>query len=259
MSKLLSFKERSLAKVLKFKSKKAKKKLKISEFLSENQRNKLILDSRIQAQKISRSILRKWNCKLPLEELDSIVDLSLCEAARKFNPDKGVSFITFLFYYLRGNLIKTVKELSAIQSTPVDIRDENLESGTIGDFTINPADVFELFGGKADRTLFESTTDKQLYEIATQVCKETLSPFEREVLFNIYIQEEQITELAKKMNYSRCHISRLKSEIINKLRNEMSLLTGEEIETNEQISKLSKLGSNIKPKRNNLVKLKRVA
>src|SRR5690349_3051107 len=76
--------------------------------LSDLEREDLITSSRLKARKLGRSILRKWNARLDLQEVDSIVDLSLCEAAARFDPSVGASFLTFLFYHLRGNLIRAI-------------------------------------------------------------------------------------------------------------------------------------------------------
>lgn len=69
---------------------------------------KLILDHRENGRKLARSVLRKWRARLSLEEVDSIVDLTLCEAAKRYRPDKGACFMTFLFYHLRGYLVRAV-------------------------------------------------------------------------------------------------------------------------------------------------------
>src|SRR5690348_15064745 len=93
-----------------------KKESKPLEFFPEAQaqesddcsKEELVLRYRMKARKLARSILRKWHSRLDLQEVDSIVDLSLCEAVARYNPAKGASFMTFLFYHLRGNLIRAV-------------------------------------------------------------------------------------------------------------------------------------------------------
>lgn len=221
-------KSKSKAKLYNFKTK-----FVVAEYFNNEEKDDIIMEHREKGRKIARSILRRWNCKLNLEEVDSVVDLSLCEAVRKFNPNKGVTFVTFLFYYLRGNLIRTVDGLANASSTPVDIRDEFLEEGKIGNATINTADVFELLGGNSSKLLGEKYMAKEFFEIATKAC-EVLSPIEREVIENIFIQESQVTELAKKLKYSRCHLSRVKTEAVRKLRKEVGDIIGEEIVVEEK-------------------------
>src|SRR3990167_8004194 len=76
--------------------------------LSVSAKEKLILEYRANARKLSRSMLRRWHARLDLEEVDSLVVLSLCEAAARYGPNKGASFMTFLYYHLRGCLVRAV-------------------------------------------------------------------------------------------------------------------------------------------------------
>jgi len=50
--------------------------------------------------------------------VDSIVDLSLCEAVKRFDPLKGASFMTFLFYHLKGNLVRAVAAAATSTAIP---------------------------------------------------------------------------------------------------------------------------------------------
>ena len=68
----------------------------IATHLSITEKNHLIMKNRVQGRKLACSMLRKWNCRLEIEEVDSLVDLSLCEAVKYFDPAKGVNFLTFL-------------------------------------------------------------------------------------------------------------------------------------------------------------------
>src|SRR5690349_7137351 len=79
-----------------------------SSLEGEAEISKLILDHRENGRKLARSILRRWRVRMPAEEIDSIVDLSLCEAARRYSSERGASFMTFFFYHLRGHLVRSV-------------------------------------------------------------------------------------------------------------------------------------------------------
>ena len=70
----------------------------------------LVLSHREAGRKVARSILRKWRANIPEDELNSMVDLALCEAAMRFDPEKGAQFLTFLFYHIRGHLIRWVTQ-----------------------------------------------------------------------------------------------------------------------------------------------------
>ena len=89
------------------------------EVLTPYEREELVVTHRIKARKLARSILRKWHARLDIQEVDSIVDLSLCEAVRRYNPAFGASFITFLYYHMRGNLIRAVTDAACQNTIPV--------------------------------------------------------------------------------------------------------------------------------------------
>ena len=111
-----------------------------ARLLSEEAKARVIISSRGKARKLARSILRRWNARLDLNEVDSIVDLSLCEAAARFSPDMGASFMTFLFYHLRGNLIRTIS--TAANSNVVPLMDGEYTSDE--DFIGGAAHSYEI-------------------------------------------------------------------------------------------------------------------
>ncbi len=81
-----------------------------SGHFSTEQINQLILDHRDISRKIAINLIRKWNVRLSEEDLQSLTDLATCEAARRYSPEHGTVFSTFLFYYVRGHLIEFVRE-----------------------------------------------------------------------------------------------------------------------------------------------------
>lgn len=207
----------------------------VADHFTIEEKNDLILENREQGQKIACSILRKWGCRIELDEVESIVDLSLCEAVKHFDPDKGTSFITFLYYHLRGNLIRTINKRATQSPLPLEFTDENLESGFIGKERINQAEAFEVMGSERVTQPEALCEHKQLYKIAEEACNK-LTDLEKQIIFNIYLQETQVTKLAKDLKYSRCHISRLKTSAIKKLRSEVTRITGEEIDIEESLA-----------------------
>jgi len=88
------------------------------------QQEALIIKYRLKARKIGRSILRRWHARMDLDEVDSLVDLSLCEAVKRFNPNKGASFMTFLFYHLKGNLVRSVATAAQASALPTGLLDD---------------------------------------------------------------------------------------------------------------------------------------
>ena len=208
------------AKVIKLPVRKAKKVRELTEF----EREQLVLDHRAKAGKLARSILRKWRARLELDEIDSVVDLSLCEAVRRFNPAKGASFITFLFYHLRGNLIRAVS--SAANAHGIPLVNENAtgqicfeHSGQV--FSAN--EVAEALCSHEIATPDEVLFKKEMTELSRQACSK-LDNLEQEIVSRVFMQEQQLMDVAQELGYSRCHISRVKKKALESLLTEMKTM-----------------------------------
>ncbi len=190
--------------------------------LSQKRRDELVLEFRPKARKLARSILRKWHARLDLEEVDSIVDLSLCEAVQRFNPSKGASFMTFFFYHLRGNLIRAVTTAANLNSVPLpegDLMDR--AQGQDGAFRGGSAiEVAEALCGFEAPMPDDLLHRKQIALLSTKAC-DKLDSLEREVINRVYLEEQQLMDIAHTLGYSRCHISRVKRKALETLYTEL--------------------------------------
>ena len=185
--------------------------------LSKKKRNETIIEFRVKARKLARSILRRWHARLDLEEVDSIVDLSLCEAVKRFDPTKGASFMTFLYYHLKGNLIRTVSAAANANVVPIlDSHDPHADTGS----TITALEVVEAVSGTDQRQPDELLLKKQLVDLSKNACSK-LDPLERQVIERLYLKGEQLMSIAQSLGYSRCHISRVKKKALENLHDEM--------------------------------------
>jgi len=192
------------------------------------QQEALIVRYRLKARKLGRSILRRWHSRMDLDEVDSIVDLSLCEAVKRFDPSKGASFMTFLFYHLKGNLVRAVSAAAASSTIPVF----NAEEGETHEVepshlfghqfrAMNSAEVAEAVASQDAPLPDEMLWRKELHGKSSVAC-EKLDPLEREIIKRIFLQEQQIMDIAATLGYSRCHISRVKKKALETLFNELS-------------------------------------
>ncbi|MFM1846720.1 MAG: hypothetical protein RL417_194 [Pseudomonadota bacterium] len=200
--------------------------------LTEEARTELVLTYRIKARKLARSILRKWHARLDLQEVDSIVDLSLCEAVRRYNPTKGASFMTFLFYHMRGNLIRAVTAAATANTLPSgDGEGRNAESTASSNAVIargiNAMEVAEALSSQEFVSPDESLLKRQVAHISEAACLR-LDPLEREVIMRIFLNEEQLMDIAQSLGYSRCHISRVKKKALETLYHELAPTLGME-------------------------------
>lgn len=196
--------------------------------LTARQREALVLDHRTQARKLARSILRKWHSRIDLQEVESVVDLSLCEAVKRYDPSFGASFITFLFYHMRGNLIRTVSEAANLNMIAVD--DEELETQANDIYFSNyqelrSATAAELAQavGRTEHPLPDALLlKKEVAEMSTKAF-DKLDTLERSVIERILLNEEQLIDVAHDLGYSRCHISRVKRKALEALHKDLSV------------------------------------
>jgi len=193
------------------------------------QQEALIIKYRMKARKLGRSILRRWHSRMDLDEVDSIVDLSLCEAVKRFDPYKGASFMTFLFYHLKGNLVRAVASAAATTAIPIAIA-ELSESGFAEDdlreysnVTLNAIELAEAVSSQDTPLPDEALWRKELSTKSSSAC-EKLDALEREIVKRIFVHEQQIIDIAAALGYSRCHISRVKKKALNTLHDELSMV-----------------------------------
>lgn len=191
--------------------------------LTDEDREALVLEYRTKARKLARSILRKWHSRMDLEEVDSVVDLSLCEAVRRYNPAKGASFMTFMFYHLRGNLIRAVTAAATANAVPANAEKEEGDNSKKPYRAANAIEIAEALSGHESVLPDELVFKSQLVKLSLEACTK-LDALEREVIERIYLKEEQLMDIAGSLGYSRCHISRVKKKALETLSQYMNEL-----------------------------------
>lgn len=190
-------------------------------------RDKLIFDNRTQAHKIGRSMLRKWRVTLPYGEAESLVDLTLCEVADRFDETKGASFITFFFYHLRGNLVRSVASYSRNNSNFSAFHgDSSFE--LVKETTKLGGSEFALASDIAGYGAFNSSIPEEnmIREEREEICRQAfagLDPLEREVLERSFELDQSLVGIADELGYSRCHISRVKKKALEKMKVTLSV------------------------------------
>ncbi len=187
----------------------------------------LILEHRENGRKLARSMLRRWRAHMNAEEVDSIVDLTLCEAAQRFDPENGASFMTFYFYHLRGFLVRAVANAVNSSNVVLAFGADAAETAPAGTDLYTPSgDYFE--GGSRDA---EGPESIYLKKENARVCEEAcakLDELEREVITRSFRGEEALVDIAKSLGYSRCHISRVKKRALERLQLILTNQEGEE-------------------------------
>ena len=190
----------------------------------------MVLTYRLKARKLGRSILRRWHARIDLDEVDSLVDLSLCEAVKRFDASKGASFMTFLFYHLKGNLIRAVTNAAAYAQTTggdgagTESSTEVVERGAEHAF-VSSADIAAALSSQEVPMPDEVLYRKEVQRKSSRAC-EKLDTLEREIINRIFFHEQQIMDIAASLGYSRCHISRVKKRALETLYQELAQAFG---------------------------------
>lgn len=182
----------------------------------------LVLNHRENGRKLGRSILRRWRVRMPTDEIDSIVDLALCEAAQRYSSEKGASFMTFFFYHLRGHLVRSVAR--AAQSSNIFMAFGESAGMDVGDW--HDVDAQALWGYLPDNSVFgnrevENPENQVIQNETIQECRTAVSKLdtlEQQILQRSFTEEQPLVDIAKSLGYSRCHISRVKKSALDQLK-----------------------------------------
>ncbi len=191
--------------------------------LSPSEQEEMILSHRLKARSLAHSILRKWHSRLDAQEVDSVVDLSLCEAVKRYNRRKGASFITFLFYHLRGNLIRAVAAAASMNYLPLpdfEGSDSNNDGAVNKGRCLNAIEIADSFFNHDYISPDDALLKKEVAGLSSKACG-NLDPLEKEVIYRIYVLEQQLMDIASNLGYSRCHISRVKRKALEALHGEL--------------------------------------
>ncbi len=181
----------------------------------------IVLEHRMLAKRIAKAMLKKWRSYYEPDELQSIVDIALCEAARAYRPEVGAKFSTFYFYHLKGRLVREIVRQRAQRKLSAARLPQMLASG---DEHEEPS--LEALGKEPNRLSPEIDAvagpddvyyRKQLLDLSNQALA-TLGELEREIIRQLYFHGETSVTVARKLGYSRGHVSRLHSRAIKKLR-----------------------------------------
>jgi RNA polymerase sigma factor (sigma-70 family) len=183
------------------------------ELLNQDERHSLVLEYRLKARKLARSFLRRWGVYLEGYLVDSMVDLSLCEAVARFDPERGASFMTFMYYHLRGNLMRLISE-SVNRSEMAQGR--LVFDGDDGEVYIGSDEVFtSLHSGEA-QSPHDIIEGREELQRCLDACSQ-LDALGKDVIQRFYFNGEPVTTIARSLGYSRSHISRVKTRALKLL------------------------------------------
>lgn len=192
--------------------------------LSEAERSELIVSHREIGRKLASKLLRTWRIRLSPEDVESIVDVTLCEAAAKFDPNFGAQFSTFVFHYIRGNLLQTIERSvgakrimdaarrSAATVSPV-VKAPPISEDEKAPIHLEP----ELLGMRDIETPEQTMLNKERKNFL-HTAMAVLDERERYVIAGLYFKGLTIQSIAKDLGCSRKQVVIIRSHSLNKLR-----------------------------------------
>ncbi len=164
-------------------------------------------------KRLAWSLLSGWRIRMSTDEVSSIVGAALCEAAARFDPLRGVGFKTFLFYYLRGTLLKEISRIVNEKRIGDELYEMSL-SASPGNLRImlNQWPFCVIENDNPEKLVAR----RQLSMFCRDACSK-LDELEREVVLRHYVHDESLKAIAAALGYCRCHISRVKTAALEKL------------------------------------------
>ena len=192
---------------------KRKSKVPAPQLLSLEEQGEIILAHREYGQRLAWSFLYGWRVRIRRDEVTSIVDISLCEAAIRFDKSKNVAFKTFYYYHLRGALLKEISKLiheRSLGGTSAVMDEYNLRLSSPAQFAAWP---FPLVESKTPENILQKS---ELAEQIRESCS-NLDDLEQQVLIRHVVCEQSLKDVADELDYCRCHISRVKTRALSKL------------------------------------------
>lgn len=178
--------------------------------LSVEQREELILNHRTCAKKLSAYFLKRWGSYIEQDELESLSDIALCEAALRYRTDKGAQFQTLLFFYVKNIIIREIKSRKSTDS--MYFLECQTESSKVNE-TIEK----ELAADSDVASLDDQLIAKEL-KVSCKNALDNLLPFERKVVLEVCVFEKKVAKVARQLGYSRGHVSETRTKAVNKMR-----------------------------------------
>ena len=94
-----------------------KNQINTSELIAENQRYVELVAKHYQDQ------------GLTLEQLIEAGNLGLAEAAKRFDSNKGYSFMSYAVWWVRQSILQAIIEHSSLKPTPLSERERSIQQG----------------------------------------------------------------------------------------------------------------------------------
>src|SRR5262249_41213272 len=116
-----------------------------------------------------------------------------------------------------------MSEYESTSKTPSSIGEERAAPYR----TANAIEIAEALSSQDFMLPDEMLLKKELLNMSSEACSR-LDPLEKEIIERIYMQEQQLMDIAHTLGYSRCHISRVKKKALEALHADLTNNLGQE-------------------------------
>lgn len=165
------------------------------------------------AMRIAFSLLKKWRCQMNRDDVQGMVGIALVKAAQQFDPSHGTKFESFLFYYIKAELIKTIEGAVKAKKAIEALRDVTPEFGDLnGQSNQNKSKNDEQVLPDPDRISASPSINpekKMILEERNELVRQALTRIDekhRDILEFIYFQQMHPQEIKEKLGLSRSGI-----------------------------------------------------
>lgn len=207
-----------------------------------------------QYRKLIYSIARKYSYnENDLEDLYQVGNIGLFHALENYKADSGTKFSTYAHFYIRGEILKYIREnklikvnndldklarsISRVKEHLTQVKEKEPTLEEIAEFLEVPIEsVYDAINSSSSiKSLdYELTDDKDnnLYDYEAYIEKgynedildlrdelEKLPDEEKELIFNRYFLDRSQKETSSELGISQVQVSRKESKILNKIRN----------------------------------------
>ncbi|QDV25565.1 sigma-70 family RNA polymerase sigma factor [Aureliella helgolandensis] len=219
-------------------------------------RNELIEEGQGLVRSLALKVFRSIPMGAELDDLIAYGEVGLAEAARDFDPSRGVQFCTFAYYRVRGAIYDGLAKMTwtsraryrrlryermADETLAAEQEDHTAENQTLeqsgnwfGRVTEKLAVVYLASGGdeaQQQASSIEDTCDtpsqtflnREAGERLRQLVAE-LDPVERRVIQSVYFEGFTLQEAANQVGISKSWASRLHAKILDQLAQKLKRL-----------------------------------
>lgn len=167
------------------------------------------------ARKVAFEYYRKLQEKYTYDELESTAYMGLIKAANNFNESKGFKFSTYAIPTIRGEISKMCRDdkwYFIKRGVPHEMLSLNVVVGK--DNNIEIQDILE------DQ---EDVEENLINSILASELLELLTKREKQVMYLYYYMHLSQTEIAKNIECSQAHVSRIITDSLKKMKKAVTL------------------------------------